>query len=37
MDPVSVGKDLPTDGDPVYPGAVLTSQIFQFDSFFDDL
>ena len=24
-----IGKDLPADGDPVYPGAVLTSQIFQ--------
>ena len=29
MNPVSVGKDLPVDGDPVYPGAVPASQIFQ--------
>ena len=29
MNPVSVGKDLPVDGDPGYPGAVPASQIFQ--------
>ena len=29
MNPVSVGKDLPVDGNPVYPGAVPASQIFQ--------
>ena len=29
MNSVSVGKDLPADGDPVYPGAVITSQILQ--------